>query len=179
MCPSLEGRCFCCSAELEDIFFFATIMIHLPAKTPSACYHQFLLSSNPTALSLKIFSPFPWFGEGYCVPLFDNCVIPTSVSLLEVWLRHLPPTWWENCPGASASCGSFSGWGGPDNTEKHQLSDGRYLLPSFIYQTRGLLARMPVGVAMARVAAQRRPEPVSLKINSFICSLRRSFWSQH
>lgn len=54
-------------------------------------------------------------------------------------------------------------------------SDGRYLLPSFIYQTHGLLASVPVGLAMARVGAQRRPEPVSLKINGVICSLRRSF----
>lgn len=118
MWPSLEGRCFCHSVELKDTFFFAIIMIYLPAKAPSTCYRQFLLSSNPTALSLTILSPSPWFGEDYCVPLFDNCVIPTFLSLLEVWLRHLPPTCWGSCPWASASRGALSSWGGPDNAEK-------------------------------------------------------------
>ena len=138
------------------------------------------LISNPTAFLWHFWVHIHHFKE-FIVPLSSTTIWSQPlkpISLLEVWLSHLPPACLGDCAQASPSCGPHSSWGDSDNAEKHQPSGGRYLLASFIYQTHGLLARMPAGLAMTRVGAQGRPKPVSLKINSVVCSLRRSFWSQ-
>lgn len=158
---------------------FPALLLGLSSNNGTKCLLTSILSlsSIPTAFSLTLLSLYPRFGGVSCVSCLDNCTIPNSKTHLP--LRSVIEASTTSLPGRLCSGISLL-WtpqhlGRPDNAEKHPLRDGRYLLPSFIYQTHGLLARMPVGLAMARVRAQGRPEPVSLKINSVVCSLRGSF----